>query len=73
MKRYALYYTSDRRAPRSNIGDYLHFGGYASSVKTIKQYVSRVKKEFAAENPRDFFYTDWEYYVPLAPENRVYL
>jgi len=74
MKRYELYYTSDRRDPLSNIGEYLHDGGWtASSVKTIRQYMSRIKREKADENPRDFFYTDQEHDRPLAPENRVYL
>lgn len=73
MKRYTLYYTSDKRVPRSNIGDYLHSYGHASSIKTIKQYVSQVKREFSADNPRDFFYTDQEHDFPLAPVNRIYL
>jgi hypothetical protein len=35
--------------------------------------MSRIKKEFAADNPRDFFYTDQEYERPLDVQNRVYL
>jgi len=73
MKRYTLYYTSDKRDQKSNIGEYLHSYGNASSVRTIKQYVNRVKREYANNNPRDFFYTDQNYDFPLAEENRVYL
>lgn len=73
MKRYTLYYTSDKRDRLSNIGEYLHEYGKASSLKTIKQYANRVKADQADYNPRDFFYTDQEHEFPLAEENRVYL
>ncbi len=73
MKRYALYYTSDKRNPRSNIGEYLHGGWSASSLSTIRNYMFQIKRDKAGDNPRDFFYTDQEFDVPLAPENRVYL
>ena len=53
MKRYSLYFTSDKR--------------------DSKQYANRVKNDFAADNPRDFFYTDQAHDFPLAQENRVYL
>jgi len=73
MKQYALFYTSDRRDPCSNIGEYLHGGWKASSLRTIRNYISQIKRDKASENPRDFFYTDQEHDYPLAPENRVYL
>lgn len=73
MKRYALYYTSDRRDPLSNIGAHLHGGWSARSLKTIRHYMSQIKREKAADNPRDFFYTKAEHDYPLRPENRVYL
>jgi hypothetical protein len=73
MKRYALYYTSDRRDPRSNIGEYLHGGWRARSLRIIYQYMAQIKRDKADENPRDFFFTDQENACPLAPENRVYL
>jgi len=73
MKRYALYYTSDRLDPRSNIGEHLHGGWSAKSLNTIRQYISQIKRDKADENPREFFYTDQEHDRPLAPENRVYL
>ena len=73
MKRYTLYYISDRRDPLSNIGEYLHSWGNANNIKTIKGYVNKVKKQLAQDNPRDFFYTDQERDIPLVEENRVYL
>lgn len=73
MKRYTLYYTSDKSDKKSNIGEHIHSYGNASSLKTIRSYVNRVKKEYAADNPRDFFYTDQNHDLPLAEENRVYL
>lgn len=73
MKRYALYYTSDRLDPLSNIGEHLHGGWSARSLTTIRQYMSQIKRDKADENPREFFYTDQEHDCPLAPENRVYL
>ncbi len=73
IKRYELYYTSDKVDRKSNIGVHLHDGGRASSIKTIKGYMRRIKKEFAADNPRDFFYTDQEYDRPLDVQNRIYL
>jgi len=73
MKQYAIYYTSDRRDPRSNIGEYLHGGWRAKSLTTIRQYVSQIKRDKVGENPREFFYTDQEHDYPLALENRVYL
>jgi hypothetical protein len=73
MKRYTLYFTSDKRDQKSNIGEYLHSYGNANSLKTIKQYVNRVKREYANDNPRDFFYTDQNNDFPLTEENRVYL
>jgi len=50
MKRYSLYYRSDRKRCNS----YKHFGGYSSTIKTAKDYIGRIKKEEAEDNPRDF-------------------
>ena len=54
MKRYSLHYESDERNPFSNIGEYEHIYGNASTIKTAKQYISRVRKTEARHNPRNF-------------------
>jgi hypothetical protein len=74
MKRYTLYYFSDLADNLSNLDPKrLREYGKANSVKTIKGYVARVKRERAEENPHDFFYTDSTLQWPLAMENRIYL
>lgn len=50
MKQYSVYYTSDRTICNSNE----HFYGYASSFKTAKSYIGRIKRTEAEHNPRDF-------------------
>lgn len=60
MKRYSLHYESDERNPFSNIGEYEHIYGNASTIKTAKQYISRVRKTEARHNPRNFrIYDHW--------------
>ncbi len=54
MKRYSLHYESDEHNPFSNIGEYEHIYGNASTIKTAKQYISRVRKTEARHNPRNF-------------------
>lgn len=55
MKRYTLQYESDKRNPSSNVGEYEHFyGADASTIKTAKQYIRRVRKTEAQHNPRNF-------------------
>ena len=54
MKRCSLHYESDEHNPFSNIGEYEHIYGNASTIKTAKQYISRVRKTEARHNPRNF-------------------
>ena len=54
MKRYSLHYESDEHNPFSNIGEYEHIYGNASTIKTAKQYIIRVRKTEARHNPRNF-------------------
>lgn len=49
-KRYFVEYESDRIICRSNVHEY----GRANSLKTAKGYISRIKKNYADENPRNF-------------------
>lgn len=53
-KRYVLYYKSDRKI----CGSFEHEGGRANSEKTIKQYISKIKKDQAEYNPRNFYVID---------------
>lgn len=50
MKRYGLYYESDQKICNSHN----HFGGYASTIKTAKSYISSIKKREAEYAPRAF-------------------
>lgn len=66
MKRYFVMFRSDRfnknmwDIERRDYGSYDHDYGSASSIKTCKGYISRIKKLYAAENPRDFrIYDSW--------------
>ena len=60
MKQYSMQYESDQRNPFSNIGEYEHFYGYASTIKTAKQYIRKCRKEEAQYNPRNFrIYDHW--------------
>lgn len=60
-KRYFVTFVSDkydRNAynPETGVyGTYEHDKGYRSnSLKTAKGYISRIKKEYAEDNPREF-------------------
>lgn len=50
MKRYYMEYESDEIVCRSN----RHFFGSASTLKTAKGYISRCRREYAKDNPRNF-------------------
>ena len=49
-KRYSVEYESDKIICKSNIHTY----GRANSLKTAKGYISKIKKNYADENPRNF-------------------
>ena len=56
MKRYFVEFESDRIICRSNNHEY----GRANSLKTAKGYISRIKKAFAEDNPRNIrIYDSW--------------
>lgn len=50
MKRYFVEFESDRIICNSNIHEY----GRANSFKTAKGYISKIKKLYIDENPRNF-------------------
>lgn len=50
MKRYFTEYESDKIICQSN----KHIAGFASTIKTAKSYISRVRKREAEYNPRNF-------------------
>ena len=50
MKRYFTEYESDRMI----CGSYHHVCGFANSLKTAKGYISKARKLYAGENPRNF-------------------
>lgn len=51
--RYAVQYDSDVRR-----GSYTHKAGNASTLTGVKRLISKVKREKAAENPRNFIVMD---------------
>ena len=56
MKRYVLMYESDQIICGSNE----HTWGYADTLKTVKGYISRCRKEDERYNPRNFrIYDTW--------------
>lgn len=56
MKRYFMEYESDRIL----CGSTTHVYGFASSLKTAKGYISRCRKDYPQENPRNFrIYDTW--------------
>lgn len=62
MKRYSMCYESDEVICRSTN----HHYGYASTLKTAKQYISKVRKNEADRNPRNFrIYDHWADIDPL--------
>ena len=68
MKRYFLEYTSNERAACSGTFNhltqqydkYLHGGYRGNSMKTMKSYISKIRKEKAEYNPRDFRIYDYD-------------
>ena len=50
MKRYFMEYESDKMI----CGSYRRVYGFSNSIRTCKNYISRVKKECAEDNPRKF-------------------
>ena len=55
MKRYFLMYESDKHNPFSNVGDHVHtYGAGASTIKTARSYINRVRKTEAQDHPRNF-------------------
>ena len=69
-KRYFLEYKSDKITCGTydhEIGDYnkhLHDGGRGNSMKTMKGYIKRIRKEQAEYNPHDFRVYDVDADVP---------
>lgn len=49
-KQFYLTFESDKTVCGSNE----HFYGNASTIKTAKGYISRIRKNYASENPRNF-------------------
>lgn len=59
-KRFSVFFDSDRINHFSNIGEHNHYYMDASSIKTAKGYISKIKKTFAEDNPRNFrIYDTW--------------
>ncbi len=50
MKRYYLEYDNDRKV----CGSQSHIWGYASSVKTAKNYITKCRELDAENHPRNF-------------------
>ena len=77
MKRYFLEYASDEIEPCNGTynhltGEYdkhLHSGYYGNSLKTMKGYISKIKREKAEYSPRDFRIYDYE--SPDEPDGHV--
>lgn len=77
MKRYFLEYVSDEIKPCSGTynhltGEYdkhLHGGYCGNSLKTMKGYISKIKREKAEYSPRDFRIYDYE--APDEPDGHV--
>ena len=49
-KQYFVRYESDQRI----CGEYDHFGGNASTIKSAKAIISGIKNDLAKYNPRNF-------------------
>lgn len=69
-KRYFLEYKSDKLCPGTwdpELGDYnrhLHDGGRGNSMKTMKSYINRIRREEAEYKPHDFRVYDADADVP---------
>lgn len=72
-KRYFLEYRSDKRCPgtwNADINDYdhyLHDGGRGNTMRTMKCYINRIRKDLAEYNPRDFRIYDVDTDDDVAP------
>ena len=56
MKRYYTEFECDKVVCRSNI----HHAGAASTLKTAKSYIGKMRKMYAEYNPRNFkIYDTW--------------
>ena len=64
MKRYSMHYESDEIVCRSND----HIYGFASTVKTAKQYIAKCRKTQGAYNPRNFRIYDHEAEIDSATD-----
>lgn len=77
MKRFFLEYISDEGHGTGGCynhltGEYdakLHDGYRANSMRTMKSYISKIKREKAEYNPRDFRIYDYE--APHEPDGHV--
>lgn len=50
MKQYSMEYESDQVCCKKNN----HVWGFASSIKTAKQYINKCRQSEAANHPRNF-------------------
>ena len=72
-KQYFLTYKSDALCPgtwNEEIQEYdrhLHTGGNGNSLKTMKSYISKIRKTMAEYNPRDFRVYDSDTDDEVAP------
>ena len=55
-KRFFVRYESDKMI----CGNYNHFGGNASTIKSAKSIINSIKRELVADNPRRFRVYDTE-------------
>ena len=66
MKQYSMEFESDQINHMSNVGKNNHFWGYASTIKTAKQDISKCRKAEAARHPRNFrIYDHWAEVDPI--------
>ena len=61
MKRFSMQYESDEIVCRSNNHTY----GYASTIKTAKQYIARCRQTQVQHNPRNF--RIYDHYADVDP------
>lgn len=77
MKRYFLEYVSDENEGcggtwnhlTQQYDNHLHGGYHGNSMRTMKGYISKIKKEKAEYKPRDFRIYDYE--APDEPDGHV--
>ena len=66
-KQYFIEYESDKfdwlayDREKGERGSYTHYyGSHASTIKTAKSYIRKIRRELAEENPRNFrIYDSW--------------